>query len=77
MAIQKVKKYIADRDCVYKGRFVKSGTVIEVPDEVEFNHAAFAPYSEKERTTPVLFDPTQNIATQLKTARATAGIVQG
>ena len=75
MASQKVMRFVAVRDCMYKGKFVPSGTVVELAEGETMEHAAFVPTTD--RTVPehrVIFDPTAQLATARKIAAVTAGI---
>ena len=69
-----MKKYVADKDCMYKGRFVSCGSVIEAEDG-KMNHSAFSPYDEKNAVaTRRLFDPTEKLATARQIGKITRGL---
>ena len=75
MPAQKSSRYVAVRDCIYKGRYTPSGTVVELEDGEKMEHAAFIPASEG--TVPehrTIFDPTSRLATRQRIAAVTAGI---
>ena len=68
-------KYIAVRDCMYRGRFVPSGTVIETGEGEEMKHGAFRPYDGKEdQKEKLIFDPTARLSTARKVASVVAGL---
>ena len=67
------KKYVAEKDCMYKGRFVSCGSVIEA-EEGEMMNSAFSPYTEKNAVARKIFDPTTKLATASQIGKVTRGL---
>lgn len=50
--VPKTVKYVALFDCTYKNRWTRRGTVIELPEDVQFNHKCFVKYDPKVHIDP-------------------------
>lgn len=75
MAVQKGGRFVAVRDCMYKGRFVPSGTVVELGPDEEMKNKAFVRAAEENLNSQrTIFDPTSKLATVRRVANATAGL---
>lgn len=75
MAVQKGGRFVAVRDCMYKGKFVPSGKVVELgPDEEMKNKAFVRSTDENTNSQRTIFDPTSKLATVRRVANATVGL---
>lgn len=66
-------KYIATRDCFYKGRFFKCGEVLQTDEKV--SNPSFKAYEEGYEPLKLkMYNPTGRLVTERKIQTLTAGI---